>query len=178
MMPIRFVYLFFAHLMLSAPQINADEPLNSHFACKEFTPSGRFKPYYMQAIDNGTRFKDYSQLPKGLLGQNQMRSLSECAQATSAANAEFGVICSRTGLDGWKPTIYTGGLPGRSDFGYLGGSSITEFSDCLTATAAASVRGVCFWGGSDWFISPIDRAGVRSGPYRTLAACTAQTALD
>lgn len=175
MMLKHFAYLVFAPLMLSAPQIKADETLSSYFACKELTPTGRYKPYYMQAIDNGSRYKDYSQIPKGLLGQNQMRAYTECTQAVEAANSEFGVICSRTGLDGWKPTIFTGGLPGRSDFGYLGGSSITEFSDCLTATAESSARGICFWGGSDWYVSPIDRASVSSGPYRTLAACTEQT---
>jgi hypothetical protein len=173
----RLTYLasLLAITLFFMPNLYANEPLSSYFQCKEFTPTGRFKPYYMQAVDNGTRYIDYSTLAKGLLGQNYMRSLSECTQAVEAANSEFGVICSRTGLDGWKPTIYTGGLPGRSDFGYLGGSSIMEFSDCLTSTARSSARGVCFWGGSDWYVSPIDRAGVSSGPYRTLATCTAET---
>ena len=172
-----FVFLL-VPIIFTAPRVQADEPLSSHFLCKDVSGTGRFKPYYMQALDGGTRYKDYSQTPKGLLGQNQMRSLSECTQAVEASNSEFGVICSRTGLDGWKPTIYTGSLPGRSDFGYIGGSSIMEFSDCLTATDASSTRGVCFWGGSDWYVSPIDRAGVSSGPYRTLAACTAETHAD
>lgn len=149
-------------------------PLLSHFECKDLG-QGRFRPYYLQAVDGGERYKDWSQTPKGLLGQNAMTSRDECAAALDASNAEFGVVCSRTGLDGWKPTIYTGTLPGRADFGYLGGSSIVRFEDCLASTAASSEKGVCFWGGSDWYVSPIDREGVVAGPYRILEACTAFT---
>src|SRR5688500_13288667 len=79
------------------------EPLESHFACKDLGRDA-YRPYYMQAIDDGTSYKDWSQTHKGLLGQNAMASLEECEQALAAANDEFGVICSRTGLDGWKPT--------------------------------------------------------------------------
>jgi hypothetical protein len=165
-----------ASIFMTTGRAHASGPITSHFLCKELSTGGRFKPYYMQAIEDGTRYKDYSNIPKGLLGQNSMSSLSECTQAIEAANNTFGIICSRTGLNGWKPTIYTGGLPGRSDFGYLGGSSIMEFSDCLAVTTAASSRGVCFWGGADWYVSPVERAGVSSGPYRSLAACIAQTA--
>jgi len=172
----RFNYLILFTIPFLSTQLVAETPpLNSHFLCKELTPHGRYKPYYMQAVDNGTRYIDYSLRPKGLLGQNQMRSLNECTQAVEAANSEFGVICSRTGLDGWKPTIFTGGFPGRSDYGYMGGSSIMTFADCLTATEQSSALGVCFWGGSSWYVSPIDRAGISSGPYRTLAACTDAT---
>lgn len=149
-------------------------PLLSHFDCKDLG-QGKFRPYYLQSIDGGTRYKDWSLTAKGLLGQNAMTSREECDAANDASNEEFGVVCSRTGLDGWKPTIYTGTLPGRADFGYLGGSSIVRFEDCLAATAASSEKGVCFWGGSDWYVSPIDREGVVAGPYGTLSACTAFT---
>ncbi len=144
----------------------------SHFECK---PMGSgYRPYYVKVNNNGTEI-DYSQTPKGLLGQGVMTSLNECQDAKDAANNEFGVICSRTGLNGWKPTLYTGTRPGRADFGYLGGSSITRFDDCLEATRKSSQNGVCFWGGSDWYITPIDREGMAGGPFRTLSACTAKT---
>jgi hypothetical protein len=149
----------------------------SHFACKTQGPTA-FRPYYLQAIDGGTAFKDYSLTPKGLLGQNAMTSAAECDRAVAAANAEFGVVCSRTGLDGWKPTIYTGTVPGRADFGYLGGSSIMVIEDCLAATAGSSERGVCFWGGSSpssWYVSPIDHEGVTMGPFDSVEECVAQT---
>ena len=87
---------------------------------------------------------DYSQTTKGLLGQNLMTSREECQKVVAAANQEFGAICSRTGLNGWKPTLYTGTVHGRSDFGYLGGSSILEFEDCLKATQHSTSKGVCF----------------------------------
>jgi hypothetical protein len=149
--------------------------LESHFECKDLG-SNAYRPYYMQALDGGARFKDWSQTSKGLLGQNAMRSLDECNQAVEAANQAFGVICSRTGLDGWKPTIYTGTTPGRADFGYLGGSSIEDFEDCLKATRQSSEKGVCFWGGSGWYVSPIDHEGATAGPYRSIDACVAYTA--
>ena len=157
-----------------AASLYGAEPLRSHFACKASTNSN-FRPYYLQAIDGGTRFKDYSQTPKGLLGQNPMTSLDECQQALGAANDEWGVICSRTGLDGWKPTLYTGTVPGRPDFGYLGGSSIMVLNDCLKATKASSRIGVCFWGGSEWYVAPIDREGMVSGPYETIDVCVTHT---
>jgi hypothetical protein len=162
---------------IGLPLISArafSEPLESHFACKEVAP-GRFRPYYLQAMDGGTRYKDYSQTPKGLLGQNPMRTLDECERAVQAANNEFGVICSRTGIDGWKPTIYTGTSPGRADYGYLGGSSISVYADCLKATESSSRLGVCFWGGSSWYISPIDREGIAGGPYATIDQCIERT---
>lgn len=148
--------------------------VQSRFACKD-QGSGRYRPYYLQAINGGTDYKDYSQTSKGLLGQNAMTSQDECQRALDAANDEHGVICSRTGLDGWKPTIYTGTVPGRADFGYLGGSSILDFNDCLKATESSSAAGVCFWGGSDWYVSPIDREGLVAGPFRTIDACTEYT---
>jgi hypothetical protein len=163
-------------VLAGAPTGHAGD-LASRFACKDLG-SGRFRPYYLRAVDDGTRLVDYSQLPHGLLGQNPMTSADECEAALAAANHAFGVICSRTGLDGWKPTLYTGTSPGRADFGYLGGSSIFPFADCLAATAAASERGVCFWGGSDWYVAPIDREGVSAGPFATLDACTAATRAD
>ena len=104
--------------------------LSSHFECRDLG-NGRYRPYYLQAIEGASELKNYSQTPKGLLGQNPMKSLDECQQALNNANHQFGVICSRTGLDGWKPTLYTGTVPGRADFGYLGGSSIMNFQDCL-----------------------------------------------
>lgn len=151
---------------------SADEP-QSHFTCK-MLGTNSFKPYYLKQSDDGS-FVDFSKTSKGLLGQSAMKTIEECQTAVGSAQNEFGVICSRTGLGGWKPTIYTGTLPGRADFGYLGGSSITKFSDCLTATSHASVKGVCYWGGSDWYVSAIDRAQTIGGPYRTLGACAAET---
>lgn len=149
-------------------------PLKSHFECKDLG-NGKFRPFYLQAINEGTDFKDYSKTPKGLLGQNPMGSIQECESALDTANHEHGVICSRTGLDGWKPTLYTGTVPGRPDFGYLGGSSIKRFEDCLKATQFSSKDGVCFWGGSDWYISPIDKEGMKGGPYSTLDECVSHT---
>jgi hypothetical protein len=153
---------------------NLDKELNSHFACK-VVETGKFKPFYLKVNQDGSDYTDYSKTPKGLLGQNPMTTAAECAQALESANHEFGVICSRTGLNGWKPTIYTGTRPGRADFGYLGGTSMMRFSDCLDATSNSSVKGVCFWGGSDWYVSPIDREGVSSGPYQSLEKCVAMT---
>lgn len=119
-----------------------NEPLVSHFECKDFGNS-RYRPYYLKAI-HGSQYQDFSLTPKGLLGQNAMKSVDECERALEAANHEFGVICSRTGLDGWKPTLYTGTVPGRPDFGYLGGSSIMRFEDCLTATRHSSQKECVF----------------------------------
>ena len=148
--------------------------LTSHFACRDLG-SGEYRPYFLQAVDNGTSYKDYSQTSKGLLGQDPMTSIDECNQAVAAANNQFGVVCSRTGLDGWKPTLYTGTVPGRADYGYLGGSSIMQFSDCLEATQNSSQSGVCFWGGSGWYISPIDREGLTGGPYDSVDECVTHT---
>lgn len=167
---LKFVTVLF---LISSFSFSAD-PLVSHFECKSLG-GGKYRPYYLQAINGGTAYKDYSQTAKGLLGQNPMTSLQECEQALEAANHEAGVICSRTGLDGWKPTIYTGTVPGRPDFGYLGGSSIVKFNDCLSATKNSSAKGVCFWGGSDWYVSPIDKEGLKSGPYKTIEICVSQT---
>lgn len=150
------------------------EDVVSHFECKDLG-SGKFRPFYLQANAAGTAYKDWSQTPKGLLGQNAMTTTSECQAALDAANDEFGVICSRTGLDGWKPTIYTGTSPGRADFGYLGGSSIVDFDDCLKATSHSSADGVCFWGGSSWYVSPIDHEGNVAGPFSTIDACARYT---
>ena len=128
----------------------------------------------MQHLEDGT-YKNWGKTPKGLLGQHAMTSHEECVAALEVANNEYGVICSRTGLDGWKPTLYTGTRPGRADFGYLGGSSIMKFDDCLHATQHSSAKGVCFWGGAAWYVSPIDHAGFVSGPYPNVAACAAST---
>jgi len=163
-----FIGLIFADL--ASAQI-----LISYFDCKN-QGGNSYRPYYMQAINDGTQYRDYSQTAKGLLGQNAMPSIAECTDAVAAANGEFGVICSRTGLGGWKPTIYTGTTPGRADYGYLGGSSIESFADCLKATQNSSVRGVCFWGGSSWYVSPIDREGIIMGPYRSIDECVTHTA--
>lgn len=148
----------------------------SHFECKSLG-NNRYRPFYMKLNADGS-FKDYSQTPKGQLGQNPMKSLDECESAIAVANNEFGVVCSRTGLDGWKPTIYTGTVPGRPDFGYLGGSSIEDYDDCLKATKESSRKGVCFWGGSEWYISPIDHEGMAGGPFDSVEECVAQTAAD
>lgn len=168
-----FVKAALAFALVTAPAAKAD-PVESHFACKD-QGSGRFRPYWLEAVDGGTRLKDWSLTPKGLLGQNAMTSRDECDRALAAANHARGVICSRTGLDGWKPTLYTGTTPGRADFGYLGGSSIMRLEDCLTATAGSSDKGVCFWGGSDWYVSPIDHEGLTEGPFNTVAACVTHT---
>ncbi len=167
-------HIFLFHTILSSATIFATNGLQSHFECKAQGGSGN-RPYYLQVVGDGTSFKDYSQTPKGLLGQNPMGSLEECQRAVEASNAEFGVICSRTGLDGWKPTIYTGTVPGRPDFGYLGGSSIMKFEDCLKATKYSSQEGVCFWGGSEWYVSPIDKEGVTMGPYSSIDECVTHT---
>lgn len=151
-----------------------EAPLESHFECKDLGNS-RYRPFYLKVVQNGTQYQDYSQTPKGLLGQNAMKSISECERAVEAANQEFGVICSRTGLDGWKPTLYTGTVPGRPDFGYMGGSSIMDFEDCLTATRGSSQKGVCFWGGSSWYVSPIDHEGLTEGPFNSVEACVEAT---
>lgn len=160
------------------PVATSEETLKSHFKCKDLG-NGRYRPYYLQAVEGGTQLKDYSQTPKGLLGQNPMPSLEECTQALENANHHFGVICSRTGLNGWKPTLYTGTVPGRADFGYLGGSSIMKFSDCLKATAASSEKGVCYWGGSAWFAGRIDREGNSlAGPFPDVDSCIEKTKPD
>ena len=161
-------------LHVSSMAVARATPLVSHFECKDLG-ANTFRPYYLQAINGGTGYKDYSQTPKGLLGQNPMTSREECVQALQAANDEFGAICSRTGLDGWKPTLYTGTVPGRADFGYLGGSSIMEFTDCLKATKNSSRAGVCFWGGSDWYVTPIDHEGVTMGPFGSIDECVSHT---
>jgi hypothetical protein len=153
----------------------ADQSIQSRFECKDYG-NGRYRPYYLQAIDGSSELKDYSQTPKGLLGQNAMKSLEECNQALQHANHKYGVICSRTGLDGWKPTLYTGTVPGRADFGYLGGSSIMKFEDCLKSTAASSEKGVCYWGGSAWFAGRIDRQGNSiAGPFNSVDTCIEAT---
>lgn len=150
------------------------ENAQSHFKCKDYG-NGQYRPYYMQAINDGTAFRDYSAEPKGLLGQNPMTSAEECAQALENANHTYGAICSRTGLNGWKPTLYTGTAPGRADFGYLGGSSIVKFEDCLKATANSSAAGICYWGGSAWYVGRIDRAVGVSGPYNSVDECITHT---
>jgi hypothetical protein len=159
---------------LTSTVAQANAPLVSHFACKDLG-DGTFRPYYLKAVDGGTRYEDYSQTDHGLLGQNAMTSADECKQALAASNEAAGVVCSRTGLDGWKPTLYTGTVPGREDFGYLGGSSIMVFADCLKATSNSSAKGVCFWGGSDWYVSPIDHEDVTLGPFDSIDACVAAT---
>jgi hypothetical protein len=149
----------------------------SRFECKAQGASA-FRPFWVQVTalaDGSVATKDWGATAKGLLGQNAMPTRQECDAARAAANDAHGVICSRTGLDGWKPTLYTGTSPGRADFGYLGGSSIMRFDDCLKATRESSTLGVCFWGGSAWYVSPIDREGVSKGPYPTIDACVAQT---
>src|SRR4051794_34700923 len=106
--------LFISMALVSAA--GATPALRSHFECKDLGGS-MYRPYYLKAINGGTAYQDFSQTAKGLLGQNAMTSLDECQRAVKVSNAEFGVICSRTGLDGWKPTLYTGTVPGRPDFG-------------------------------------------------------------
>lgn len=160
------------HLLLAIFFSSVSANAGSHFECKD--QGGRYRPYYMKQNADGS-FTDYSQKPKGLLGQGAMASLDECEKAISNANDEYGVVCSRTGLNGWKPTIYTGTTPGRPDFGYMGGSSIMNYDDCLKATNESSKRGVCFWGGSDWYISPITHEGMAGGPFDSVDECVAQT---
>lgn len=149
--------------------------LQSRFECKDMG-NGRYRPYYLQALDGAAELRDFSKVPKGLLGQNPMTSLEECSKALENANHRYGVICSRTGLNGWKPTLYTGTVPGRADFGYLGGSSIVKFEDCLKSTAASSEKGVCYWGGSAWFAGRIDREGKSlAGPFPSVDSCIEAT---
>ncbi len=139
----------------------------SHFEC--VAQGSAFRPYWRRLLADGS-IQDYPPL-----GQNAMTTRAECDQACAAAQDGHGVICSRTGLDGWKPTLYTGTVPGRADFGYLGGSSIVKLDDCLAATRNASMRGVCFWGGSDWYVAPIDHEATTAGPFATIDACIATT---
>jgi hypothetical protein len=144
--------------------------LQSRFECKDMG-NGRYRPYYLQAVDGAAELRDFSKVPKGLLGQNPMTSLEECSKALENANHRYGVICSRTGLNGWKPTLYTGTVPGRADFGYLGGSSIVKFEDCLKSTAASSEKG-----GSAWFAGRIDREGKSlAGPFPSVDSCIEAT---
>ncbi|MCX6127053.1 MAG: hypothetical protein NTV34_20210 [Proteobacteria bacterium] len=153
-----------------------DEPekIASHFECKSLG-NGKYRPYYLKASADGSEYLDYSKVPKGLLGQNPMGSIAECTSAIESSNQKAGVICSRTGLDGWKPTIFTGTTPGRKDFGYLGGSSIVNLKDCLNSTKYSSEKGVCYWGGSDWYVAPINKEGFLRGPFRSLEQCIATT---
>lgn len=169
-MPTRFFWI----LLCGIGTHTAFAALESHFECKKAGEKS-YRPYYMKVNAQGTGYDDFSKTAKGLLGQDPMESEEECKQAVEASNKEHGVICSRTGLGGWKPTLYTGTKPGRADFGYLGGSTIKRFEDCIKATELSSAKGVCYWGGSDWWVSPIDREGTSSGPYRTLADCTDKT---
>jgi hypothetical protein len=41
----------------------------------------------------------------------------------------------------------------------------------LKATQHATSKGVCFWGGSDWYVSPIDHEGLTAGPFSTIDEC-------
>ena len=170
-----FAFLLGCQTVGSTVKTDEAEPeLISHFLCKQ-QGENRYKPYWMQAQEDEGGYKDWSQTPKGLLGQNAMKSEDECKAAIAASLPDQGVICSRTGLDGWKPTIYTGTRPGRADFGYLGGSSIMNFDDCLKATANASDTGVCYWGGSDWYVTRIDRSEYVAGPFGSIDECIEYT---
>jgi hypothetical protein len=167
--------------MLACNSIEPNSQINdiiktpaSHFLCKS-QGSRSFRPYYMKLNNDGLTYKDYSLIRKGLLGQNSMTSPEECQKALDAANNKYGVICSRTGLDGWKPTLYTGTSPGRQDFGYLGGSSIMNFEHCILATLNSSKLGVCYWGGSAWYRSPINKKGTTAGPFSTVERCILNT---
>jgi hypothetical protein len=170
------VTLFSCNSIFENNSFASDEPeeIVSHFECKELG-NGKYHPYWMQAINEDTEFKDWSKTSKGLLGQNAMKSLEECERALEVANHKAGVICSRTGLDGWKPTLYTGTRPGRVDFGYLGGSSIMKFESCLLSTQNSSSKGVCFWGGSDWYVSALERESTVGGPFGSIEKCVEYT---
>lgn len=153
--------------------IVGDSKGSSYFNCKQ-VGSG-YRPYYMRWDESSGAHVDYSQKNKGLLGAGVMRTEEECQRALEDANHEFGVICSATGL-GWKPTLYTGTVPGRADYGYLGGSSMAKFEDCLLAVRNSSEKGVCFYGGTGpYYIARIDRAQTISGPFNRLADCVQQT---
>ena len=146
----------------------------SHFLCKKQS-NRSYRPFYMKLNSDGQTYTDYSLMRKGLLGQNAMTSPEECQKALDAANNKYGVICSRTGLDGWKPTLYTGTSPGRKYFGYLGGSSIMKFEHCILATVNSSKLGVCYWGGSSWYRSPINKKGITAGPFSSVEKCILTT---
>ncbi len=146
----------------------------SHFQCKKLGANS-YRPYYLKWDTATASYIDYSTRPNGLLGASAMASEAECERALENANHEFGVICSATGI-GWKPTLYTGTVPGRADYGYLGGSSMQRFDDCLLAVKNSSAKGVCFWGGvGPYYISPIDRADTISRPFDRLEDCIQQT---
>ena len=149
------------------------EKTQSHFKCKKLAKG--YRPYYLRWDEGEGVYVDYSKKNKGLLGAAAMRSEDECQKALENANHEFGVICSATGL-GWKPTLYTGTTPGRADYGYLGGSSMDDFDDCLMAVRNSSAKGVCFYGGlGPYYIARIDRADTISRPFKRLADCIEQT---
>ncbi|MEY4630547.1 MAG: hypothetical protein RIQ81_667 [Pseudomonadota bacterium] len=146
----------------------------SHFLCKQLG-NNAWRPYYMKWDGSAGTYIDFSTKPKGLLGASAMKSEAECQRSLENANHEHGVICSATGI-GWKPTLYTGTLPGRADYGYLGGSSMEKFDSCLLAVRNSSAKGVCYWGGNgSYYISPIDRADTIGHGFSHLEECVQQT---
>ena len=87
--------------------------LQSRFECKDLG-NGRYRPYYLQAVDGAAELRDFSQTPKGLLGQHPMTSLDECSKAVENANHRYGVICSRTGAQRLEAHALYGHRPGPS----------------------------------------------------------------
>lgn len=149
---------------LAEEKRTSDENSNSDFECAS-TPKGFFPR------KKGGRSK--------LLGTSGYPKRELCDQAVQ--NSRNGLICSYTGL-GWKPTHFSGATEwerkvGREPHGYIGGSSIENFSDCLKATSQSTPEGVCYWDGtSAWRVH--DSQGLGNVPnginprgYQTIDQC-------
>jgi len=111
------------------------------------------------------------------LGASVFKDKALCERAV--ANSKNGAVCSFTGI-GFKPTHFSGSIPKRTDYGYLGGSSITNFEDCLKATLNATDKAICYYGGEGtrWYSGDIHGtnqhpAGVPRGPFNSVDACIA-----
>jgi len=120
---------------LSDKKADANENNNTDFECAS-TPQGFFPR------KKGGQSK--------LLGTSGYPKRELCEQAVQ--NSRNGLICSYTGI-GWKPTHFSGATEwerkvGREPHGYIGGSSIEKFSDCLKATSQSTPEGVCYWDGT------------------------------
>lgn len=111
------------------------------------------------------------------LGASVFKDKALCDRAV--ANSKNGAVCSFTGI-GFKPTHFSGSVPKRTDYGYLGGSSITNFEDCLKTTLNATDKAICYYGGEGtrWYSGDINGtnqhpAGVPRGPFNSVDACIA-----
>ena len=137
----------------------AEAPTESEFEC--IAKDGGFAPK-----KKGAGFKG--------LGSSVYPKKELCEAAVAAS--KNGIVCSFTGL-GYKPTHFSGKTQTRPDYGYMGGSSIKNFEDCLKATQSSTEKGVCYWepnGG--WRLADLKGtgrtpAGLRPGPFRSVDQC-------